>query len=57
MDTDTDWIFGGTFIACFSIIGCGVAAWVYKECRNKPTIKQSPSMENLAAIVIEDPSN
>jgi hypothetical protein len=47
METESDWIFGGSFIVCFSIIGCGVVAYVIRECRNKSTMKKSPSVEQL----------
>lgn len=43
----------GTFLS----IGICVLGFYFRKIRNQPTMKASPSMEDLNSVVTEDPSS
>jgi len=53
----SDEIFQGFFIGAISLIGLSIGVWCFKKCRTeKPTMKKSPSTEELSSVSTEDPS-
>ncbi len=52
---DSDTILSGFVIAAFSFVGINVCAYFLRKRLNRPTLKQSPSQEDLKSISVEDP--